>query len=51
MSSEQDKRKTMAVIVTVALGLFLGLLIKKVTIGLLIGLALGLLTAGFIGKR
>jgi hypothetical protein len=51
MSSEQDKRRTMAVIVTVALGLFLGLLIKKVTIGLLIGLALGLLAAGFIKKK
>jgi hypothetical protein len=51
MRSEQDKRKTMAVIVTVALGLFLGLLIKKVTIGLLIGLALGLIGSVFVKRN
>ena len=51
MSSQQDTRRTMAVIVTIAIGLFLGLLIKKVTIGLLIGLALGLFLSGLVGKK
>lgn len=50
MSSQQGTRRSIALIVTIVFGLFLGLLIKKVTIGLLIGLALGLLASGFAKK-
>lgn len=51
MSSHQDTRRTMAFIVTIVLGLFLGLLIKKVSIGLLIGLALGFFASGLAKSR
>ena len=49
-SSESNTRRTIAVVVTVILGLAIGLFIKKVPLGLLIGLALGLLVSGLIRK-
>lgn len=51
MNSSQDTRRSIAFVVTIALGLVLGLLIKRVTIGLLIGLALGLLASGFVKNK
>jgi len=46
-----DTRRTMAIIVTVVLGLAIGLFIKRVPLGILIGLALGLLLSGLVKKR
>ena len=46
-----DTRRTMAVVLTILIGLALGFIIKRVTIGLLIGLALGLLLSGLIRKK
>jgi len=50
-SSANDTRRTMAVILTIVIGLALGFLIKRVTVGLLIGLALGLLLSGLVRKK
>jgi hypothetical protein len=50
-SSGNDTRRTLAVIVTVVLGLAIGLFIKRVPLGILIGLALGLLLSGMVKKR
>ena len=46
-----DTRRTIAIIVTVVLGLAIGLFIKRVPLGILIGLGLGLLLSGLIKKR
>jgi hypothetical protein len=46
-----DTRRTMAVVLTVAIGLLLVIIIKRVTVGLLIGLALGLLLSGLLRKK
>ena len=49
--SGNDTRRTIAVIVTVVLGLAIGLFIKRVPLGMLIGLGLGLLLSGLIKKK
>ena len=48
--SESNTRRTIAVIVTVVLGLAIGLFIKRVPLGIVIGLALGLIISGLIRK-
>lgn len=46
-----QRRREIAFILAIAIGLIVGRFIKKATIGLLIGLALGLLAASLISHR
>jgi hypothetical protein len=52
MSKVPESRRNVALVVSILLGLVIGLFIKKVSIGLIIGVALGLLVSGMImGKK
>jgi hypothetical protein len=53
MNSEQAdvSRRNIAGVVTIVLGLAIGLFIKKVRIGLLIGIVLGFIVFSLLGRR
>jgi hypothetical protein len=52
MSQLPQSRRNVALVVCIALGLVIGMFIKKVSLGLLIGIGLGVLVGGMLsGKR
>jgi F0F1-type ATP synthase assembly protein I len=52
MATAEDRRRNIAAVITIGLGVLIGLFLKKVKFGMVIGLLLGLVAAGlFIRKR
>ncbi|HEY8396927.1 MAG TPA: hypothetical protein VIK80_03235 [Flavihumibacter sp.] len=51
MAGGNNSRRDMGIVVAIAIGLIIGIFIKRVHIGLLIGLGIGLLSASLISGR
>lgn len=52
MATAEDRKRNIAALITIGLGVLIGMFLKKVKFGMIIGLLLGLVAAGlFLGKR
>ena len=51
MDKFSERRKNLTIVIVIAIGLLIGLFIKRVPLGLLIGVVLGIMAFGLTSKR